>query len=231
MACMSCVMCLNGLPSSCTGTKLSDSFTTTPAERDTSTSDLPDPAELLGPDEDEREDGELFESRRSSRTTQDDHIANYYLEKDVRGGRNASVNRSSRRRGNLTDAQSAGRKEAARLFPFDLDAPCEWQGKSNCGGGAHPILGCTEGRQDDRHHGPNKNTSFNEVGNVHRICKNCHNRWHLANDGDYDWNKADSYPPHSPVPMTIEEMQKAALRDMVSAAKKEVKNARRASAD
>lgn len=228
MSCSQCVMCLNGLPSSCTGTKSSDSPEISLEDQELSTS-----KQLLnGPDEveDEREDGE-YDSRRSSRTTQDDHIAAYYLEKDVRGGRNAATNRSGSRRGNLSDSQGAGRKEAARLFPFDTDGSCEWQGQSNCGGGTNPILGCIEGIQKDRHHGPNKNVSFNEVGNVHRICKNCHNRWHLANDGDYDWNKADSYPKHDPRPMTDEEMRKAALRDVISAGKREVKLARRASAD
>lgn len=185
----------------------------------------------LSGSEDEREDGELFDSRRSSRTTQDDHIANYYLEKDVRGGRNAATNRGGGRRGNLSDSQGAGRKEAAKLFPFDTDASCEWQGQSNCGGGTSPILGCTQGNQDARHHGPNKNVSFNEVGNVHRICHSCHNRWHLANDGDYDWNKADSYPPHRPEPMTPTEMQEAALRDMISLAKREKKLERRRTVD
>lgn len=227
MSCGTCVMCQNGLPSSCSGTKSSDSTNPILSEKDSSTLSPTSP----GIEEDEREDGELFESRRSTRTTQADHIANYYLEKDVRGGRNESIDRSSRRRGSLTDAQSAGRKEAAKLFPFDPDGSCEWQGKSNCGGGSNPILGCVEGKQDDRHHGPNKNTYFNEVGNVHRICKNCHNRWHVANDPSYDWNKADSYPPHAPVPMTEEQMRKAALRDMISAGKKESKKARRASAD
>jgi hypothetical protein len=26
----------------------------------------------------------------------------------------------------------------------------------------------------------------NDEGNVHRICSHCHNKWHAANDDDYD---------------------------------------------
>lgn len=89
----------------------------------------------------------------------------------------------------LKDQQSTGRKRAARLYPLDRNAPCEWRGKSRQGGGDNPIQGCTDGMQLNRHHGPDKNTLNNDEGNVHRICAHCHNRWHAKNDPDYDPNK------------------------------------------
>lgn len=50
----------------------------------------------------------------------------------------------------------------------------------------------------------------NEAGNVHRICHMCHNKWHRANDADYDWN-AGYYPKHDPQPMTEADMNVALL--------------------
>lgn len=115
--------------------------------------------------------------------------------------------RKAKRDDALKDQQSTGRKRAAIAYPFlDKDGnklkrgadialfrDCEWAGKSNCGGGT-TITGCgLEGRPVgkgiNRHHGPDKNTLNNEEGNVHRICPTCHNRWHSANDADYDPNK------------------------------------------
>lgn len=86
----------------------------------------------------------------------------------------------------LKDPKSTGRKRAAELYPLDRDAPCEWQKKKDCGGGKHPIIGCLNGKQSVRHHGPDKDTLNNEQGNVSRICSTCHVRWHALNDGDYD---------------------------------------------
>lgn len=86
---------------------------------------------------------------------------------------------------NVTDLESTGRKRAAKLYPLDREAPCEWQGLLLAGGGAKPIVGCLAGKQTDRHHGPDKNTLNNFVGNVHRICSTCHNRWHTENDPLY----------------------------------------------
>ena len=85
----------------------------------------------------------------------------------------------------LKDQQSTGRKRAAVMYPLDYSAPCEWQGLRLAGGGQFPIVGCTKGLQQARHHGPDKNTLNNEEGNVHRICHFCHNRWHTLNDGEY----------------------------------------------
>lgn len=89
----------------------------------------------------------------------------------------------------VTDQQSTGRKRAAKLYPLDEKKACEWRDKPTAGGGANPIVPCTSGTQQARHHGPDKNTLNNEPGNVHRICHTCHVRWHAANDNDYDPNK------------------------------------------
>lgn len=96
----------------------------------------------------------------------------------------------------LKDQQSTGRKRAAILYPIDKESPgiCEWQGLRFAGGGHFPIVGCHDGRQTHRHHGPDKNTLNNDEGNVHRICVNCHNRWHTKNDDNYE--SGDYGRPH-----------------------------------
>lgn len=101
----------------------------------------------------------------------------------------------------LVDQQSTGRKRAAKAYPLDETALCEWAMKKNCGGGKNPIVGCLAGLQQARHHGPDKNTLNNEKGNVHRICHTCHNRWHTLNDEGYVWG--DLYEPHSPIESTV----------------------------
>lgn len=97
---------------------------------------------------------------------------------------------------NLRDQQSTGRKRAAKWFPLDEETLCEWAGKKNCGGGRFPITGCAGNNQQARHHGPDKNTLNNEKGNVHRICHQCHNRWHTLNDTGYVWGAVQN--PHEP---------------------------------
>lgn len=104
----------------------------------------------------------------------------------------------------LTDQQSTGRKRAARLYPLDRSAPCQWQGYANVGGGEHPIVGCVHGLQEARHHGPDKAVTNNSQGNVHLICHRCHVRWHYANNPTYNWNTT-YHPAHDPRPMTVEE--------------------------
>lgn len=93
----------------------------------------------------------------------------------------------------ITDPHSTGRKRAATLYPLNRTAFCEWRDLANCGGGKHPIVGCATGYQENLHHGPDKNTLNNTRDednptnrNVHKICSMCHNRWHAANDKDYD---------------------------------------------
>lgn len=85
----------------------------------------------------------------------------------------------------LKDQQSTGRKRAAIDYPLDSELPCEWRRLRFAGGGQTPIIGCWDGNQQARHHGPDKNTLNNEPGNVHRICHSCHNRWHTRNDSSY----------------------------------------------
>lgn len=98
----------------------------------------------------------------------------------------------------LKDQQSTGRKRAARWYPLDENALCEWAMKKNCGGGKFPITGCAMNLQQARHHGPDKNTLNNEKGNVHRICHSCHNRWHTLNDPDYVWGGVQNeHDPHT----------------------------------
>jgi len=83
------------------------------------------------------------------------------------------------------DPISSGRKEAARKFPIEKGQKCEWAWLAAAGGGVAPITGCPGYPAEDIHHGPDKNTLRNVVGNVHRICTYCHNRWHGANDPHY----------------------------------------------
>lgn len=104
------------------------------------------------------------------------------------GRKRPRKNRSLSRDENLRDIQSTGRKRAARLFPLNRTEACEWKYLKFAGGGQYPIIGCIEGLQQARHHGPDKIVTNNEVGNVHRICHSCHNRWHARNDATYVWS-------------------------------------------
>lgn len=138
------------------------------------------------------------------------NIGNGGPEEEIRDEqRMAGSGRSHSKRGG-SDSQSAGRKVAAKLYPLDSEKECEWQGKGNCGGGDYPILGCLEGKQQARHHGPEKNVQNNEEGNVHRICHYCHYRWHAKNDPTYDWN-AGVWPAHKPRPLSQSEQSEQAL--------------------
>lgn len=85
----------------------------------------------------------------------------------------------------ITDVESTGRKRAAAAFPIEDGMVCEWSWLKAAGGGVKPIIGCNENLATARHHGPDKSTLNNEVGNVHRICVHCHNRWHTLNDEYY----------------------------------------------
>jgi hypothetical protein len=105
----------------------------------------------------------------------------------------------------VTDPKSTGRKRAAVLYPIEEGMVCEWSKLKFAGGGKHPIIGCLGRPASDRHHGPNKDTLRNELGNVHRICDYCHNRWHAANDPDYD--PEGPFTPHDPNTLaTLEEI-------------------------
>lgn len=102
------------------------------------------------------------------------------------GGKRQRVGVPYKQPDEVRDPKSTGRKRAAILFPLDENEFCEWRGLANCGGGKLPIVGCYEGKQLHRHHGPSKDTLNNTPGNVHRICHDCHNIWHSQNDPIYD---------------------------------------------
>jgi hypothetical protein len=191
--CGKCPMCLGGMPAFCQGISL-ESNQASP-EIESVHSPINDPREdgELNGNEDNSEEEEEFRGSRNSR-------------KGVRSGRGKRI-------AALGDQQSSGRKMAHKLFPLHKGEACEWQGSANCGGGEVPILGCLRGTQQAAHHGPDKNTSNNEVGNVHRICHPCHYRWHGKNDTNYDWN-ATVYPAHEPREMTPEEKELALMADL-----------------
>lgn len=98
----------------------------------------------------------------------------------------------------LKDQQSTGRKRAAKLYPIDRSAPCEWANRNAVGGGI-TIDGCGKrpgtsvGKQQSRHHGPDYSTLNNAPDNVHRICHSCHNTWHSVNDVNKDANYLKRY--------------------------------------
>jgi hypothetical protein len=197
-----CAMCANGLTSLCqTGSCV---YTTD----DLNTKDSPSPINITEPKELSLNNGDDEEENSDSRF-------------DSRF--NGNSGRGSRVRGrsaNYKDQQSTGRKYAARHFPLAKDQACEWQGQSNCGGGIYPIIGCIAGLQQARHHGPDKDVNNNESTNLHRICHFCHNRWHAANDPEYNWDRSSEYPPHNPRPMTSEEAQQSAFLSLKSIASK-----------
>lgn len=197
---MKCVMCLSGFPKSCLTGSCESNLNT---EEDLHTKQdlsLTDQVELNESD---------INSKKSEVHDNVDEETSWRLQ-----GRRSNVSsRSNKRDANLKDQQSTGRKRAARLYPLNRESPCEWQGKSNCGGGKSPILGCLSGLQQARHHGPDKSVSNNEEGNVHRICHACHNRWHSSNNTDYDWNSTTTIS-HNPKPMTNDEKSEAAMQHL-----------------
>lgn len=108
----------------------------------------------------------------------------------------------------VKDLESTGRKRAAEMYPIKVGMTCEWSELKSAGGGVISIIGCSGGVATNRHHGPDKNTLNNEMGNVHRICSTCHNRYHAANDkyyvgerppGDSPWLPVGDLIPHDSV--------------------------------
>lgn len=124
---------------------------------------------------------------------------------------------------NLKDPHSTGRKRAVTLHGHaNPEEPCEWQGKANCGGGRFPILGCLSGTQENLHHGPDKNTLNNERTNIHKICSQCHNRWHTLNDPDYEWDGVhEHHAPREPEIADVKEDNKRWKNRTVKRAPKE----------
>lgn len=123
----------------------------------------------------------------------------------------------------LKDPHSTGRKRAVTLHGHaDPSQPCEWQGKANCGGGRFPILGCMSGTQENLHHGPDKNTLNNERTNIHKICSQCHNRWHTLNDPDYEWDGVhEHHAPREPEIADVKEDNRRWQNRTVNRAPKE----------
>ena len=98
----------------------------------------------------------------------------------------------------ITDKESTGRKRAAQLYPIYEGMTCEWRNLFYAGGGVVPIVGCRDGLARARHHGPDKNTINNSPINLHRICHDCHNRWHAVNDSFYAEPRPPTNVPYVP---------------------------------
>jgi len=118
----------------------------------------------------------------------------------------------------ILDPKSTGRKRAAKLYPLDREAPCEWRGLKFAGGNK-PIVGCANGLQRQRHHGPNKDTLDNAKGNVHRICDDCHARWHTLNDEGYSFFAEQTMPHDAETFATTEELAQNEIYWRVTRAK------------
>lgn len=122
------------------------------------------------------------------------------------------VGRPAKDLADIVDVTSAGRKRAAQIAPILTGMMCEWAGLRYAGGGVVPMIGCRGNRiqekggvepellQGDRHHGPLKSTLMNNAGNLHRVCAECHHRWHAINDRYYDSRPGpeDPYEPRIP---------------------------------
>ena len=85
----------------------------------------------------------------------------------------------------MKDALSTGRKRAALAKPILPGMSCEWAYLAKAGGGVIPIMGCAGNDAAHIHHGPDKDTTNNTDLNLHRVCHECHNRWHSLNDAYY----------------------------------------------
>lgn len=113
----------------------------------------------------------------------------------------------------IKDKTSAGRKRAATIAPIFPGMECEWAWLRNAGGGPRPIVGCRGNLiqekngddpnylQGDRHHGPNKSTMDNRPGiNLHRICAQCHHRFHSLADSAYGKVRPEADQAWYPLP-------------------------------
>lgn len=99
------------------------------------------------------------------------------------------------------DGLSTGRKRAALEAIIKDGEQCNWAGLANAGGGVIPIVGCRPEKKnlaEHRHHGPDKCTLNNSPGNLHKICADCHNRWHTENDEFYGVRPENPMAPFIP---------------------------------
>jgi len=106
---------------------------------------------------------------------------------------------------NVTDPKSTGRKRAVLVKPISEGDVCEWANLKFAGGGTYPIIGCPGNPATNVHHGPDKNTLNNDITNLHKLCSECHNRWHTRNDPTYGddtpgstWLPITEWQPHDP---------------------------------
>ena len=115
----------------------------------------------------------------------------------------------------ITNNLTTGRKRAGRLAPILTGMICEWSQLRYAGGGIVPIVGCNgnvlakvkrgadlpEGTDSrgELHHGPDKTTLNNGPLNLHRICSDCHHRWHALNDDFYPEDRPGPEEPWLPV--------------------------------
>jgi len=98
----------------------------------------------------------------------------------------------------MKDVLSTGRKRAAEKYGHLVGQVCEWAWQKNCGGGTHPVLGCSGRASTNIHHGPDKSTINNERDNISVICSFCHNLWHAKNDPYYGEARVDEGRPWTP---------------------------------
>lgn len=94
----------------------------------------------------------------------------------------------------MRDPKSTGRKRAAQIKPITEGMVCEWAQLARAGGGVIPIIGCMGNDAKHIHHGPDKDTTNNSDENLHRVCHDCHNRWHTLNDPFYGERPAAGTP-------------------------------------
>ena len=120
------------------------------------------------------------------------------------------VGRPMKEPSEIDDIRSTGRKRAAKIAPIFDGMVCEWAGLKFAGGGVVPIVGCSgntiatakstvEARSKGAdsvgrlHHGCDKNTLNNTPGiNLHRVCEECHQRWHAMNNSYYEDTRPDA---------------------------------------
>lgn len=122
---------------------------------------------------------------------------------------NAIVIGGYKQNDDVRDATSTGRKRAAQLKPIIEGMVCEWANLGYAGGGAIPIVGCggvtltkEKGNRlqtGNIHHGPDKSTLNNTDENLHRVCGQCHNRWHTLNDPLYPKTRPANGAPFLPI--------------------------------
>lgn len=138
----------------------------------------------------------------------------------------------------IKDQTSTGRKRAAALYPIPTvqegGMTCEWAWLVQAGGGVFPVVGCQGNIIADTkekiyeedgttvsiypghaHHGPDKSTLNNDLGNVHRVCPVCHNRWHSLNDDFYPTRPESGLPfiPLSGMMVTHDSVSHATTAD------------------